>query len=555
MKAMTLVQCVSFVACLALAQGTPGVAVSSGAGSKSAPSVSAGSRLPPGVRSEAIPTNSIDARVVRVILDVNGLDKVAVSDVAVVEGGRIVELYLQELGVEVIPDYPPTLAWLDQLRTLHLYGNRKLKLPLLRGLPDGIAKCVHLEEILLQHNDVGTLPDALVKLPSLKTLSLADNHLQKLSPAVAALAARLDPQGMTQQNGPAASPGAPIKPRFAITERDWPTKHGAASVCLWKDDAFAALSITIDDNIAPDHEWWLEMGRKYGIRLTWFVVTEMVSEGSNPRPSYWGTWADFRKLFAAGHDVQSHTVTHGKPQSPNWPGIEGEYAESKKAIEKNVPGSRCLTVAYPDGSAVPGMVRLAKKYYIGARGVACQINGAAQTDYMNTRSVGGSIFIEPFEQMGMCMATMFEKGPYDLANFYRGWYCNHNHNVEPGPGRVGMENKFAVIQQKVAAGQLWMALFREVCQYGQERDSAQVKTMEASSGRVVLKLTDELMDDPRFDFPLTVKVRLDPPWKTIAATQAAKPVEAKLVEHDGATYALVQVVPGRSEVTLTNGGK
>ena len=68
----------------------------------------------------------------------------------------------------------------------------------------------------------------------------------------------------------------------------------------------------------------------------------------------------------------------------------------------------------------------------------------------------------------------------------------------------------------------------------------------------MLKLTNELMDDPRFDFPLTVKVRLDPAWKTIAATQAAKPVEAKRVEHDGGTYALVQAVPGRGEVTLTN---
>jgi len=553
MKAPSLVLGISFLACLALAQATPGVAVGSGPETQSAPQVAAGAGIPPGVRSEAIAADSIDAKAVRVILDANGLTNVPVADVAVVEGGRIVGLYLQNRGVEDIPDAPAsTLSYLDQLRTLHLYGNRKLQLPLLRGLPLGIEKCVRLEELLLQHNDLGTLPDAIAKLPHLKTLSVADNHLSKFPPAVAEFVTRLDSQGMTQQDGP-ATPAVSIKPRFAITERDWPAKHGAASVCLWKDDAVAAFSITIDDNSAPDHEWWLEMGRKYGIRMTWFVVTGMVSDGTDPRPTFGGTWDAFRKLFAAGHDVQSHTVCHGDLKNPKWHGIEAEFSESKKEIEKNIPGDRCLTLAYPNAGPTPGLKRLASKYFIGARG-GTYLSVANQMDYQCILALGGNIYLEPGDNYGFNIPAVLEKGHGDYANFYRGWYCNYFHSVTGG-FRDEMEKKFAVIQQKVAKNELWMALFREVCQYGQERDSAQVETTEATKGRVVLKLTKELMDAPRFDFPLTVKVRLDPPWKTIAATQAAKPVEAKLVEHDGATYALVQVVPGRGAVTLTDGSK
>ena len=139
MKVLSLVLSVSFLTSLALAQGATGVAAVSGVAPQPAPEVLAGPGLPPGVRSEAISADSLDAKAVRVILDANGLTNVTVADVAVFEGGRIVGLYLQNRGVEDIPDAPAsTLSYLDQLRTLHVYGNRALQLPLFRGLPWGI---------------------------------------------------------------------------------------------------------------------------------------------------------------------------------------------------------------------------------------------------------------------------------------------------------------------------------------------------------------------------------------------------------------------------------
>ena len=532
--------------------------VATGTETKPSPAANAGSRIPKGVQSEPIDDNSLDAKAVQIILDSNGLTNVKVADVAVVEGGRIVGLYLQELGVEEIPDEPGTLQYLDQLKTLHLYGNRDLHLPLLKRLPYKINECVQLEELLLQHNDLGTLPPTFAKMPNLKTLSLADNHLSNLPAAVAECATRLDPQGMTEQNGPVGpemSNGTTQcfpAPRFEITERDWPTQYGAASVCLWKDDAVAAFSITIDDNLAPDHEWWLEMGRKYGIRLTWFCVTGMVSDGTDPRPTIGGTWDDFRKLFAAGHDVQSHSVCHTVLKSPNWHGVEAEFSESQKEIEKNIPGDRCLTFAYPNGFPTKGMERLASKYFIGARGGIVRIAPVNQVDYQRVNAMsGGGIYLEPSDNFGYNIPAVLVKGSGDYAQCYRGWFCIYFHDAG-SKLREDLEQKFPIIQQKVAANELWMGLFREVCQYGQERDSAHVETIKATKDQVVLKLTNELKDDPRFDFPLTVKVRLDPHWKTIVATQAAKPVEAKIVEHEGDTYALVQAVPGRGEVTLSD---
>jgi len=59
------------------------------------------------------------------------------------------------------------------------------------------------------------------------------------------------------------------------------------------------------------------------------------------------------------------------------------------------------------------------------------------------------------------------------------------------------------------------------------------------------------MDDKLFDFPLTVKVRLPEAWTAVAAVQGDKPVEAKIVEHEGGKFALVKAVPDRGAVTLT----
>jgi hypothetical protein len=50
-----------------------------------------------------------------------------------------------------------------------------------------------------------------------------------------------------------------------------------------------------------------------------------------------------------------------------------------------------------------------------------------------------------------------------------------------------------------------------------------------------------------------VKVRLPDGWTSAAATQADKPVDASIIDHDNAHFALVKAVPGAGDVTLTAG--
>lgn len=150
----------------------------------------------PAEKTETLPADHPEAKAVRAILDANKLTAKQVDGVSVVRKGHIVELFLQERGVTVIPDEIGTLVHLERL---HVYGDRNLPHPLLTSISPAIGKCVLMEDLLLTSNELTTLPAEIAKLTQMKTLSLADNRLKDLPPAVLAWAKRFDAKGLEQQ--------------------------------------------------------------------------------------------------------------------------------------------------------------------------------------------------------------------------------------------------------------------------------------------------------------------------------------------------------------------
>lgn len=147
-------------------------------------------------KAAALPPDHPDVKAVRAILDANGLTKKAVDGVSVIENGRIVGLFLQEGGITELPDQIGTLT---ALRKLHLYGDRNLLLPRLKKISPAIGRCTNLEELLLTQNELETLPAEIANLQQLRNLSIADNRLHDLPPAVVKWAQRFDPNGLADQ--------------------------------------------------------------------------------------------------------------------------------------------------------------------------------------------------------------------------------------------------------------------------------------------------------------------------------------------------------------------
>lgn len=156
----------------------------------------AGTAVP---KMEVLPASHPDVKAVRAILDANGLVNKDVEGVSAVEKGRIVKLYLKECGITKLTS---SIGDLTELRLLHVYGDRRLGLPLLQTVDPAIGNCTKIEELLLNDNDLAALPDSVVKLGSLTHLSLGNNRLANLSPAVKEWAERFDPKGLGMQLAP-----------------------------------------------------------------------------------------------------------------------------------------------------------------------------------------------------------------------------------------------------------------------------------------------------------------------------------------------------------------
>ncbi len=346
--------------------------------------------------------------------------------------------------------------------------------------------------------------------------------------------------------------GKPDKPRFEIPEITWPADPGQAEVCLWKDDRYAAISITIDDNCRPDHDWWLEQAEKHGFKLTWFVITDGVMEGRNK--GFNGTWADWQRLADAGHSIQSHTTNHraakkGEPPIPDED-LHAMYRDSLAAINAHVTNNVACCIAYPRGEAHE---EIAAQYAIACRGVYGAPSEVNTVDYLNVN--------EGNYEQGYINVLLGETAdePKWLnkadRRFRRGWCAVLHHLVHHGHTQEEIDRSVAYYEKKLEnlakyKDRIWIGTFPAVAKYGQERDTATLKTVSSDARRIALSLADR-MDDTLFDEPLTLKVRLPDAWRTVRAEQGGRPVAARVVEHDGAAYALVDAVPDRGEIVLS----
>jgi hypothetical protein len=313
-----------------------------------------------------------------------------------------------------------------------------------------------------------------------------------------------------------------------------------------------AYSITIDDNNDAEHNTWLDYSSQYGFKFTWFAITGASNPIFNP--------AEWTRMLAAGEDVGSHTVHHynaTQASSLTPQQLADEFALPVQTINA-LPGGNCKTLGFANGYINED---LASQYYIAARGGVgypnqtdsvnyLQVNSLSMTSDMKTAyTVPNDVSIEG------SIKTLFDKN-YQVwgKSYYQGWTNVHWHsinrdiikglNIDLKPLAVYMLNMLSQNMDKV-----WVGTFTEVAMYGQERDTANLKITENNPDLIRFILTDQ-MDDTLFNYPLTVKVRVDNNWSNIIAKQNGVNVPVTVVTKDSKQYALVKAVPDRGEVIL-----
>ena len=339
-------------------------------------------------------------------------------------------------------------------------------------------------------------------------------------------------------------------PRFDPPEITWPAEPGQAEICLWKDDKYAAISLTIDDNCRPDHDWWLAQAEKHGFPLTWFVVTDHVGVHN---VGFNGTWADWQRLADAGHSIQSHTTNHRSAPKDGPPipdeEVHAMYRNSLAAINEHVTNNVACCIAYPSGEPHE---EIAAQYAIACRGVYGVPNPPGNVNYLNVSKgdyAQGYINVLLGEEADEPKWLNMRDRP-----LRRGWCATLHHFVHHGRTPEEVAESVARSEAKLEnlakyKDRIWIGTFPAVAKYGQERDTAALATVSSDEKRIALSLADR-MDDTLFDEPLTLKVRLPGDWRGVRAEQGGKTVAAAFVEHEGAPYALVDAVPDRGEIVL-----
>lgn len=312
----------------------------------------------------------------------------------------------------------------------------------------------------------------------------------------------------------------------------WPVNHGDAHVTLWDDDKVAALTITIDDNWETEHSLWLDMQQKYGLVFTWCIMTQRSGKPVK--------WDSFQNLLAYGHDVGSHTTNHLDLKLPEsqHPGIfDEQYAPSVVDINTNLVGGDCQIVGYPYGF---GDRTVAKKYFIGGRGTGANVNWADNINYIYSYS-GGANDTTYIKTLVDPSVLIFGK------THYGDWTCTHFHDI--GKVLPATNEYLACLSRNT--DKIWVPWFKNLCKFGQERDSHTLTVTSVTNSKITFNLTD-LMVDSIFNYPLTVKIRVNNDWTNVTATQDGKALYTRMLTYNGNQYVLVKAIPDRGAVEVIN---
>ena len=163
----------------------------------------------------------------------------------------------------------------------------------------------------------------------------------------------------------------------------------AKSVIISFDDGWSAQEGVVRAELEPR-----------GMHAVFFVYTAAV--GATPNNSGYISWEQLRILESAGHEVQSHTVSHGRLTDMPPSQLDREMRESRATIEKEMRHP-VKVIAYPFGTYDERVMRAASAagYEFGLRADADLVVGKPLQYRMPRIRVGYDDGIEVFAEAMM----------------------------------------------------------------------------------------------------------------------------------------------------------
>lgn len=313
----------------------------------------------------------------------------------------------------------------------------------------------------------------------------------------------------------------------------------AQEIAKWSGFREGAASFTFDDGAPSQVSDAAPMFDKYGYKGTFNLVVSW-----NP------DWSGFQNMANNGHEIASHSITHGQNMS-------GEEASSKKDIESHITQDYgCITVAYPNCN-VPNASAVRENYIAGRicngswQSVPDIMDANGPTDWtkvpaLMTGSENGSINSKDGYTGKMQDAiakggwVMFLTHGFQGKNNGKATYSPTDINAMDGALQWAKEND----------AKIWVTSFRSAAMYVKERNAAKIEKADGSADALTFKLTHNIADNvSKYDYPLSIRVKNESNWSKVTATQDGADIEAEI--KDG--YIYFEGVPNKGDIVLKNG--
>ena len=301
---------------------------------------------------------------------------------------------------------------------------------------------------------------------------------------------------------------------------------GPVEIATWSGFRKGAVSFTFDDG-APSHV--SDAGPlfdKYGYKATFNLVVNW-----NP------DWSGFQGLADKGHEIASHSNTHGQNMS-------GEEASSKQVIAGKIKQKYgVITVAYPNCN-VPNESAVLQNYIVGR---ICNSGNSivgkdgpsnwARVPAIMTGPNGSNDFKGP-------MGSVVNSNSW-VSFLTHGFSGKNNGNATYSPTDIGLiEDALKYAQQNDK--DIWVAPMGHVAMYIKERKASMVEATSTEASTTI-QLKHNIADNiSKYDYPLSLRVKSK--WKIVEVTQNGAQLENKI---DGG-YIYFDAVPNAGDIVVKN---
>ena len=310
----------------------------------------------------------------------------------------------------------------------------------------------------------------------------------------------------------------------------------SVEIATWSGFRKGAASFTFDDG-APSHVTDAgPMFKKYGYKATFNLVVNW-----NPN------WSGFQGLADEGHEIASHSNSHGQNMS-------GEEASSKKNIESHIKQKYgIITVAYPNCN-VPNESAVKQNYIVGRicngswKGMGDEMgkDGPSNWAQVPATMTGAEGQLKSTNDFTGRMQKVIQSNGW-AAFLTHGFQGKQNGNANYSPTDINaIDGALKWAQQNDK--DIWVAPMGHVAMYLKERKASKAEA-STSGGNITVKLTHNIKDNiSNYDYPLSLRVKYS--GSTANVTQAGAKLESKI---DGG-YVYFDAVPNAGDIVIAGEG-